>query len=992
MSRTQVNGGRNAARGFQYQYLRTVEAMLDAIDAGDVDVCNVEGSPMTTSQLDDAVDYNLMGTGGRLILAAQVKSRSANNELNVSEAMTVLIRLAKNSDASQYLLITNSTLTPGVADLNQVLASAGSLRTTEGKSRLGELFRPGQPIREDINQLTDEDWRRLARARVEIDSRTLDNVREAIMNKLRHRRRMAGIGTDAASAGLLLGYLLAETMRRAAHESEAAWRVAEFQDDLKLGEGKLISALGTRDWGTIVGRVPAYPLVDRPAALTKLTALVDAEVPRGVDVPRVVITGMSGIGKSSLAALYVRETAFRYDAIFWIDAGTEESVIESMRRLLSRLDRRSGFKSTVHVSPADLAAGVAGYLRDTNLTWLGVFDNVTDRELLHRWVPQLSRGRVVITTTLPPAHFREAEPLVLEAMERSESVELLMRRMHEVTSDRAFDPHLIEQLAEGMLDWPLAMEIAAGYMRTCGLQLGDVPTYLEQLKLKSLGDQLSVPTGYPRTLVAAVRLAVDRLHSEVSFDPRLQRVTNQALASIPYMASRSIPVHLLATLTADDRGREPLLADPSIVPLLEMARALMASALVRTDDDLPEVQGGPSAVQQLQTLQVNSLVQEVLRESQDSYDDVGALINNLADHVERWLTSAYQSGLSERTSTLAPHAAVLASHVTRLGVASKSTALLLGNTAAIHQARGNLAAAEALLRAEIETLSAIEKDETSIYLTLQARRDLATVLMNDPSSNDSKQEEALGLLERVYHQVQELAVEKGGQESAATFAVFLRVALRAWPVRASIQRRAESLRQVLGELVGRLPSSPTGEAYVLIESMEGALGEGEPVDQRTLGRWITLYGEGLPVDVNVEGWRLVAESMCVSEEWESVTEVVAQMSELLGVPPSHLEPAKRLITNTGLCAAVKGLTDDNNEGPRAVLAQLVRTKMFSWLRDNVIDEYAERFQILLDCHSLFASNSATLSPVALEQLLQQQVTDVEDGRLVVWSLLKAASR
>jgi len=60
-----LDGGRSAASGFLYQYVRTIEALLDVADLESVAALYVEGRPASASELvAESVDYELVDHGG----------------------------------------------------------------------------------------------------------------------------------------------------------------------------------------------------------------------------------------------------------------------------------------------------------------------------------------------------------------------------------------------------------------------------------------------------------------------------------------------------------------------------------------------------------------------------------------------------------------------------------------------------------------------------------------------------------------------------------------------------------------------------------------------------------------------------------------------------------------------------------------------------------------------------------------------------------------
>ncbi|MDF6065966.1 hypothetical protein H8R03_28970 [Streptomyces sp. JH010] len=104
-----IDGGRVAARGFQYQYLRTVEALLAGMQQGEATACRVEGPGNAVSVHHvDSVDFDLINASGRSLLAVQVKSAGAGRTARAREAVSVLVHLVTGFEADQYRLITSA--------------------------------------------------------------------------------------------------------------------------------------------------------------------------------------------------------------------------------------------------------------------------------------------------------------------------------------------------------------------------------------------------------------------------------------------------------------------------------------------------------------------------------------------------------------------------------------------------------------------------------------------------------------------------------------------------------------------------------------------------------------------------------------------------------------------------------------------------------------------------------------------------------------------
>ena len=113
-----LDGGRVAARGFQYQYLRTLESILSLLDDTDVESFRVEG-PASRA---DAVDFDVVGGGplsARCSSQEQISWRSIRN----GEAIGALVHLVSGYEAESYEVQTNGIPTPAVLQLASVLGN-----------------------------------------------------------------------------------------------------------------------------------------------------------------------------------------------------------------------------------------------------------------------------------------------------------------------------------------------------------------------------------------------------------------------------------------------------------------------------------------------------------------------------------------------------------------------------------------------------------------------------------------------------------------------------------------------------------------------------------------------------------------------------------------------------------------------------------------------------------------------------------------------------
>jgi len=145
------------------------------------------------------------------------------------------------------------------------------------------------------------------------------------------------------------------------------------------------------------------------------------------DVRILVVWGLGGAGKSQLVLNYIREYQGDYAAVFWIEAGSKESIerdyVQIYRLLYGRLiDAGHGI-----VKVEDAVPAVKRWFQGREGRWLMVLDSVdtidSDRDKsyidLGYFMPDAPGLHVVITsrsstakemTTLDAVEVREMEP------------------------------------------------------------------------------------------------------------------------------------------------------------------------------------------------------------------------------------------------------------------------------------------------------------------------------------------------------------------------------------------------------------------------------------------------------------------------------------------------------------------------------------------------------------------------------------------------------
>jgi hypothetical protein len=192
-----ADGARNAARGLRYQYLRTLAALMDAVDqpGSDVEAVHIEGRPEQGGAAANSIDYELSDSTSQIILAAQVKARAPGSILGASEVFGVLARLVMDRDAIRYELLT---------------ALQSGLEPERLRGELVAVLGSGSRQADQVSYLSDEHLTRLSRAHADFDPRDDWEVSDDLRSRMRLYRNSTRASLGEQSAGLLIGYLLAE--------------------------------------------------------------------------------------------------------------------------------------------------------------------------------------------------------------------------------------------------------------------------------------------------------------------------------------------------------------------------------------------------------------------------------------------------------------------------------------------------------------------------------------------------------------------------------------------------------------------------------------------------------------------------------------------------------------------------------------------------------------------------------------------------------------
>ncbi|MCO8269013.1 FxSxx-COOH system tetratricopeptide repeat protein [Actinoplanes sp. TRM 88003] len=315
-----------------------------------------------------------------------------------------------------------------------------------------------------------------------------------------------------------------------------------------------------------------------------------------------ILHGLSGVGKTSLATEFVHRERAHYDVVWWIVAEQVAPTRAALAQLADRLPEQ------VEISQSDVGQTVLnllGALERATYTWLLVYDNAIGPEHIRELLPTAGRGTVIVTTR--DGRWNEhGRTVPVGVMPRQDSIALL-QRSGRISFDDA------DLLAHRLGDLPLALEQASAMRSVVGISVAE---YLRRLDRQATAVlSLGRPRDYPETVAGAFGLAFDEVK-------RVSVGAGQLLAMLSCMSAEPISPALLRTAT-----------EHSIPPPL--GRVLAQDNQLDAALRLLERYGLITAADGGQKVQVHRLVQLVVRDSLSDDDLDGAF-----DNARRLLVAA----------------------------------------------------------------------------------------------------------------------------------------------------------------------------------------------------------------------------------------------------------------------------------------------------------------------------------------------------------------
>jgi tetratricopeptide (TPR) repeat protein len=368
----------------------------------------------------------------------------------------------------------------------------------------------------------------------------------------------------------------------------------EIRAALELMPRVTLSAPSTslpKIWQIPYARNPVF--TGRDDLLQMLTEILQTDHLAALAQPE-AISGLGGIGKTQLAVEYAYRTASKYQAVFWVAAETQETLVSGYAGLAMTLNLPEKDEPEQHV----IVQAVRRWLQ-THTDWLLILDNADELSLVQPLLPPVAGGHIILTTRAQ-ATGRFAHRIEIEILERDDGALLLLRRAGVLSAQGSLENAaeqevtIARQISEELGDLPLALDQAGAYIEETRCSLLGYQQRYQERRTALLQWRGTLAIDHPEPVAATWSLSFEKVE-------QTNPTAAELLRFCAFLAPDAIAEEIL-TEGATELGPvlAPIAADAFL--LNDAIVALRAYSLIARDP-------------QTRMLTIHRLVQTVLRDN-----------------------------------------------------------------------------------------------------------------------------------------------------------------------------------------------------------------------------------------------------------------------------------------------------------------------------------------------------------------------------------------
>jgi hypothetical protein len=191
-----------------------------------------------------------------------------------------------------------------------------------------------------------------------------------------------------------------------------------------------------------------------------------------------VLYGLGGVGKTQIALNFARSAEARFNAVFWLKADSEQSILQSFHDSAIALRLINGRRNHSHTQSAALCMK---WLVESEARWLLIFDDVGNAETITPYIPHSMNGATIMTTRNAGLRFPDfilpvffhVQPL---SVTKSQSflLECTQLEMEDVNSESGLE------LSKNSGGLPLVLDQIGNVIKHKQLSMGDLAALMKE--------------------------------------------------------------------------------------------------------------------------------------------------------------------------------------------------------------------------------------------------------------------------------------------------------------------------------------------------------------------------------------------------------------------------------------------------------------------------------------------------------------------------------